>query len=205
MTRNSTSTALLVAGVALLVAPALLPVQPVLVHDTRDHTIHNASQIRAQGYEVVAYENMSERGQRLYVQALRNDGEYVVALEQGAPEFPYPTPDELGEVEDYRERTAMQVVAIERPPDADLPPPDEPVERAEHMREQFQRQNEETGRNRSVPSEAELRQRIGRYDLMRTRTAQAPLEQPASLARLGAVGLGVLALGVGGYLRSRPA
>ena len=199
MTQNTTlSNALLVVGIALLIAPALFPIQPVLVHDTRQGSMGNASQIREQGYTIIPYENMSERGQRLYVQTLRNDGEYSVPMGEGAPEFTYPTPGELGEVEDYRDRVALQGIAIERPADGTLPPPDEPLRAAEHVKERYERNNQ------TAPSEKETRRQIGRYDIMTTRTASPPLEEPTSLARLLAAAFGVLALGIGGYLRSKP-
>ena len=199
MARKSTlSTALLVAGIVLLIAPALVPIQPTLVHDTTRGTIGNASEIRADGYEIIAYENLSQRGQQLYTQTLRSGGTYSVPVGEGAPDFRYPTPGELGETENYRERNALQGVVIERPSESDLPPPDEDVNAVEPMLEHRQRANE------SEISEAELRRQIGRYDLMMTRTARPPLQQPASLAHLAVAVLGVLAIGTGGYLRSKP-
>ena len=199
VSRNSTlSTALLVVGVGLLLAPALFPIPPVLIHDTGPESLENASEMRASGYTVVAYENLSERGQRLYVRTLRNDGEYRVPVGEGAPDFPYPAPAELGDADGYRERAAMQGVVVERPPDGDLPPPDEPVEAAEHVRERYERTD------RTPPAEAALRRRIGRYDVMTTRTGSPPIDHPRSLARVVAAALGVVALGTGGYLRSKP-
>ena len=199
MTRTSTaSTVLLVAGIVLLTAPALFPIQPVLVHDATPGTVENASAIRADGYSIVAYENLSERGRELYVRTLRNGGEYSVPAGEGAPDFSYPTSGELGDADGYRERTALEGVAVERPPDADLPPPAEPLDAAEHLRERFE------ATNRTAPSQSELRRRIARYDLLTTRTDRPPLRDPASLARLVAAAAGVLALGVGGYLRSKP-
>ena len=199
MAQNTTlPKALLVVGIALLIAPALFPIQPVLVHDTRQDSVENASRIREQGYTIVTYENMSERGQQLYVQTLRSGGEYSVPMGEGATEFSYPTSGELDEVEDYRDRIALQGIAIERPANNDLPPPDEPIHAAEHVKERYERNN------LTAPSEEEIRRQIGRYDLMTTRTASPPLEEPTSLARLVAAGLGVLALGIGGYLQSKP-
>ena len=192
------STVLLVAGLVLLIAPTLVPIQPTLVHDTTRGTIGNASEISADGYEIVAYENLSDRGQELYVQTLRSGGTYSVPVGEGAPEFRYPTAGELGETESYQERNALQAVVIERPVASDLPPPDEDVAMAEQILEHNQRANE------SGVSEAELRRQIGRYDLMTTRTARPPLQEPASLAHLGIAVLGVLAIGTGGYFRSKP-
>ena len=199
MTHKSTlSTVLLVAGLVLLIAPALMPIQPTLVHDTTRDTIENASEISGDGYEIIAYENLSDRGQELYVQTLRSGGTYSVPVGEGAPEFRYSTAGELGEAESYHERNALQGVVIERPVAGDLPPPDEDVTMAEQILEHNQRANE------SGMSEAELRRQIGRYDLMTTRTARPPLRDPASLAHLGIAVLGVLAIGTGGYFRSKP-
>ena len=199
MTRKSIlSTVLLVAGLVLLIAPALVPIQPTLVHDTTRGTIENASEITGDGYEIIAYENLSDRGQELYVQTLRSGGTYSVPVGEGAPEFRYSTAGELGKAESYQERNALQGVVIERPVAGDLPPPDEDVTMAEQILEHNQRANE------SGLSEAELRRQIGRYDLVTTRTARPPLRDPASLAHVGIAVLGVLAIGTGGYFRSKP-
>ena len=192
------STVLLVAGVVLLIAPALVPIQPTLVHDTTRGTIGNASEIRERGYDIVAYENLSDRGQELYVQTLRSGGTYSVPVGEGAPDFRYSTPGELGAAESYQERNALQNIVIERPSESDLPPPDEDVEAVEQILEHRQRANE------SEISEAELRRQIGRYDLMMTQTARPPLQDPVSFAHLAVAALGVLAIGTGGYLRSKP-
>lgn len=199
MTHNATiPKVLLVVGVVLLIAPALLPIQPVLVHDTGKGSVENASVISERGYTIVAYENLSERGQQLYVQTLRNGGEYSVPVGDGAPEFTYPTPGELGEIRDYRERETLETIVIERPMNGELPPPDEPLHAAEHVKERYERNNW------TAPSEAEIRREIGRYDLMTTRTSSPPLQEPTSLARIVAAGLGVIAIGTGGYLGSKP-
>lgn len=191
--------ALVVLGIALLVTPVLFPLQPVLYHDTGQSVMGNESQIEQQGLEAVAYENLSERGQELYVQTLRSDGEYSVPMAQGASGFRYPTNAELGEVQNYTVRIRLQTIVVERPPSADLPPADEPVERAEYM---VQREEErETASNRS---EAEIRRQIARYDAMTTKTAKPSLTASSSLLRLLSAVVGVLAIGTGGYLRTKP-
>lgn len=200
MTRTPTlSTALLVLGVILLVTPALFPIQPVLYHDTHRGTIDNRTVIEERGFEIVAYENLSDRGQELYVLTLENDGRYSVPLGEGAQDFAYPTEGELGEFRDYDERRALEHVVIERPPDADLPPPDEQLEGAEHIRERAIERGSE-----DPPTLKEARRQIARFDLMRTRTDNPPLDEPKSLARLVSALLGVVAVATGGYLRSRP-
>lgn len=224
---SSTSTArsvtpggvLVVLGIVLLVGPALFPVQPVLYHDTSDRAIGNATELEAAGITIVAYENLSERGQQLYVASLRADGEYSVPVGAGAPEFAYPTPAELGAVEDYRQRQSMTRIAIERPPDADLPPADEPVQFAEdrvrNERERDRRsesdpegdpEGERTGTpgTETGPTVEEMRQQIARYDLMSTRTDRPPLTASPNLLRLLSAVLGIVAVGTGGYLHSRP-
>lgn len=205
MSRHATlSTALLVVGIALLVSPALVPIEPVLYHDTGRWTDDNRTEIEEQGYRIVAYENLSERGKELYLRTLEAGGEYAVPRGEGAPDFAYPTPGELGDVEDWEDRNALRVVVVERPADADLPPTDERLEIAEHRREEAIRRATETGGTPTVRSVEEMRRQIGRYDMMTTRTDRPPLSAPRSLARLGAVAAGALALGTGGYLRSQP-
>lgn len=206
------SSALLGLGIALLIAPVLLPIQPVLYHDTDPGTMANRTTLEDRGYEIIAYENLSARGQALYVQTLRSDGEYTVPLDEGAPEFAYPTAGELGALDDYRERERRQTIIIERPPEASLPPPGEPVEAAEHRvrdREERRKERNENGataanRTTAGPTVGELRQQIGRYDQMTTRTDRPPLTALSSLLRLGSVVGGILAIGIGGYVHSKP-
>lgn len=203
--RNTLTAALVVAGIALLIVPALFPLQPMLYHDTSQGTLDDRTELEEQGYEVIAYENLSERGQALYVRTLKEGGRYGVSLEEGATDFAYPTPGELGDVENYRDRNALESIVIERPPEADLPAADEPLHAADHYRErQERRERTEGGETEDGPSEAERRQQIERYDLMTTRTDQPPLTAPPSILRLLSAVVGVLAIGTGGYLRSKP-
>ena len=200
MTRYTTLTgALVVLGIVLLVTPVLFPLQPVSHHDTGRSAMGNESQIEQQGLEIVAYENLSERGQELYVQTLRSDGEYSVPMDEGASDFKYPTNAELGEVQNYTVRNGLETIVIERPLNADLPPADEPVERAEYMV-----QREEERETASNQSEAEIRRQIARYDAMTTRTDKPPLTASSSLLRFLSAVVGVLAIGTGGYLRTKP-
>lgn len=204
MTRHSLrNNTLIVIGIALLVAPALFPIQPVLYHDSNQQTMGNETQIEQRGYEIIAYENLSTRGQQLYVQTLRNEGEYYVPLTDGASEFPYPTNGELGDVEDYEAREALQTVVIERPPNADLPPADEPLEAAELRYEHNEKEREQEN-SKPEMSVAERRQQIARFDVMTTKTDQPPLDTSQSLLRLLSVVGGVFCFGIGGYLRSKP-
>lgn len=228
MTRNTVAlAALLVLGVGLLVVPALVPIQPIRYHDSRAGTFANESELRTEGYEIVAYENLSDRGQELYVRTLRNGGRYTVALGKGAPDFAYPTDEELGDIEDYRERRTRESIVIERPADdAGLPPPDEQVEEAmdryederERHREEEEdekedkmtpagetaRQRDGEGDARSTPSREEIRRQVARYDLFRTRTDHPPLMGATAISRLLSVAGGVVALAAGGYLGSKP-
>jgi len=211
--------ALLVVGIVLLVAPALFPVQPVLYHDTAPSTMENGSTLSQQGYTVIAYENLSTSGQQHYLQALRNDGEHFVPRSEGAPEFSYPTETELGEL-DYPERMRLQTVIVERPPNASLPPPDERVDAAERRFEhERERRSEKRQADRKTttrdatdgatatetgPTLEEYRRQVARYDQMSTRTDRPPLFALQSLLRLLSVAGGVIALGTGGYLQSKP-
>ena len=200
MTRYTTlAGALVVLGIALLVTPVLFPLQPVSHHDTGRSVMGNESQIEQQGLEIVAYENLSERGQELYVQTLRSDGEYSVPIDEGASDFRYPTDAELGEVQNYTVRNRLEYIVIERSPNADLPPADEPIERAEYMTE-----GDEEGETASNRSEAEIRRQIARYDAMSTKTTKPSLTASSSLLRLLSAVVGVLAIGTGGYLRTKP-
>jgi len=195
--RSKIGLALVALGVVLLIVPSLAPVQQVLYHDTAPGTTGNETMLERQGYTVIEYENLSEQGQELYVQALRNGGRTTVPVGQGASDFAYPTTAELAEYEDYREREQAQSVVIERPANGDLPQPDEPLRAAEYR-------VEENGEG-PTPSEAEmqeLRNQIGRYDVISTRTGEPPLGGSQHLLRLVALLAGVVAIGTGGYLLS---
>lgn len=200
------SLALVAVGLVLLVSPAFAPLDPVLEHDTRRSTWENGTVIEDDSYRVVAYENLSERGKELYVATLRNGGEYTVPVGEGAPEFAYPTDADLAAAESYPDRLEMSFVVVERPPDADLPPADERVSRAEDIKRRMEEREEETG---EAPPGAdmsveEIRAQIARYDVMETRTTMpAPNSKPALLRLLPAL-LGVVAVGTGGYLSTKP-
>jgi len=206
------SGAVLALGTVLLLVPALLPVQPVLFHDTSAGTFADRAELEREGLEIVASENLSDRGQELYVLALRNDG-YAVPVGAGASDFEYPTDAELQNVTDPRERLTLGRIVIERPPDADLPPADEPTEAAERERERRERrqqERQEQGGQQTptpgtpTPSIEERRQQIARYDVMSTRTTLPAITETSSLARLFSILGGVILIGTGGYLRSKP-
>lgn len=194
------STALLMLGVGLLVTPMLVPLQPVAYHETHPRVMGNASEIEQSGLTIVAYENLSSRGQHLYVATLNHDGEYRVPVETAAPDYAYPRPTELDNIQNYTQRRALTHIVIERPPNATLPPADEPVERARHMVDDPGTDETQSG-NMTVP---ELRKQIARYDLMTTRIGPPPLLAPQSLLRLVALLGGCLSLSIGGYLRTTP-
>ncbi|WP_324661604.1 hypothetical protein [Haloarcula sediminis] len=211
---------LLVVGVAALLVPALFPVQQVLYHDTGAGTTANGSELEAEGYTVIEYENLSQRGQEIYVAALRSpQREYTVPVGQGAPEFPYSAATEIGDTngpEKFEERQRRTSVVIERPDDADLPPPDEPVDRIQS--ERIQPEATTTGiRTASGGQEGETppgqsreqrleqrRQGIATYDMVTVRQGTPPATHSGTLLRLGSVVFGAVAIGTGGYLRSRP-
>jgi hypothetical protein len=185
MTRHTIGTALVVFGALLLVVPALFPVQSVLIHDTTPRTFDGPEEIAAEGIEIIHYENLSERGQELYVRTPEAGGEYTVAPGEGAPDFEYLTSNEQTEAFRESQNRRPGLVAIERPDDADLPQADEPFDRA-------------------APGEDERRQQVQRYDLMGTATEPPGLGSVPQLLRLGAALLAILSLGVGGYLRAQP-
>jgi len=187
--RNTIGTALIVLAAVLFVVPAFFPVQPMLAHYTGDTAQAPPAELEQQGYEIVAYENLSERGQELYVTTLETGGEHRVPVGQGADEFGYPTDEETRAM--YENGTQPGVV-IERPEDASsLPPSDERFYGSPEAEEEL--------------NETQLEQRrqvVERYDAMMTRTEEPPLGSTPQLIRLAAALLAVLSLGIGGYLLS---
>ena len=201
--RNEIGTALVGLAVVLFVVPAIVPVQPVLYHDTRETTHRLPSELDDGPVRVVAYENLSDRGQQLYRRTLENNGEYRVSRNRGASEFEYPTDEERAAAFENGSRRQTGYVVIERPEDdRTLPQSDE-----RFFRGRFEERRDEEGEGERELNESEvdrLRQQVLRYDAMETRTAPPPLNAPAQLLRLGAVLFAVLFLGAGGYLLSLP-
>ncbi|ELZ00851.1 hypothetical protein [Natrialba asiatica] len=186
-TRNKLGTAFVVLAIVLFTVPALFPVQAVLTHDTRDSTSDGQEQLEEQGTKIVEYDNLSEKGQELYVQALENGGEYRVSTEQGAPEFDYMTSVELAQRQDENPEHQPGFIAIERPDDADLPPADEPSNRGPSENDEEYEQH---------------REQVQRYDLMTLSKGPPPLGATPQLLRLAASLLAVISFGIGGYLLS---
>lgn len=190
--RNTIGTALVVLAVVLFTVPALFPVQPMLDHNTRASTNAPGEELERDGQRVIAYENLSDRGQELYRLTLENNGEHRVSQDQGAADFEYPTREERAEARENGDRSRPENVIIERPEDdSDLPEADE------HF---FGPRGEEV-ENESV-NETQRRKQAMRYDLMRTATEQPPLGATPQLIRLVAVLLAVVSLGLGGYFLS---
>jgi len=187
MTRHTIGTALVVLGALLLVVPALFPVQPILIHDTTLRTFDGPQELEQDGYSIVSYENLSERGQELYIRTLEAGGQYQVELGEGAPEYEYLTSNERTEAVSENRTRQPGLVVIERPENVDLPPADEPFGRAAPEEEDDER-----------------RQQVQRYVLMGTATEPPGLGSVPQLLRLGAALSAILSLGVGGYLRARP-
>lgn len=223
--RFSPAHALVVLGVVLLLAPALAPVQQYRIHDTRGGTTADRAQLEEQGFRIVTYENLSERGKELYRKTLENGGRYAVPVGQGAPDFEYEASwDDEGQSEVRRPGDRPGILVIERPPDADLPQADEPIRAADDLRERREAERErrraergsdaatptnESGNQTATPtperpSYEEMRQTIARYDMMETTTDTPPLPAPANLTRLLAALGGILSIGVGGYRSSLP-
>lgn len=187
--RNAVGAALSVLAVVLFTVPAFFPVQPMLTHYTGDTAPATPAELQERGYEIVAYENLSERGQELYVKTLERGGEYRVPVGEGAAAFDYPTDGEVRAM--YQNGTEPGIV-IERPADDDsLPSADE------HF---YGFRGDEEDLNRS--QREQRRETIERYDAMSTRTEEPPLGATPQLIRLAAVMLAVLSMGVGGYLLS---
>lgn len=185
--RNTLGTALVVLAIVLFVIPAFFPVQAVLVHDTRDTVPGEPEIIRDNGYEIIAYENLSDRGRELYVRTLENGGEHSVSRGEGAPEFSYPTDAERRAARENGSTERPGAIVIVRPEDdAALPPADE----------------RPFGPPREDETAEERRERNLRYDAMETRTEQPDLGTLPQLLRLLAGLLAVVSLGAGGYLLS---
>ncbi|WP_459194773.1 hypothetical protein [Halosimplex sp. J119] len=165
--------ALVALGVVLLAGSAVVPVGTVLWHDASaeqpDFAEGNETALRGEGYDVVAYENLSERGQELYVTTLENGGEYRVPAGEGTDDFEYLSRTDVVETANrsgFDFRSAMQV-AIERPNGSDLPDADEDLPDA-------------------------------RYDVMLTKTAPPPLFTVARLPQLLLALAGLATLGYSG-------
>ncbi len=185
--RNQFGTALIVLAVVLFTLPALFPIQAVLTHDTNPGTFSSKEQLQEEGIEIVAYENLTERGQELYAQTLEAGGEYRIPVEEGATDFEYLTGKERMQAYENSPNRPGSIV-IERPENSDLPEADEP----------FNQEPRNTGR----AEDEQRRQQVQRYDMMETATGPPPLGAISQLLRLAAALLAVLALGVGGYLLS---
>jgi hypothetical protein len=176
--RTTLGAGLILVGLILCGLALAFPVDPVRVHDTRGATNMNVSVAEEYDYRVVAYENLSERGQELYVKTLENGGVYRVPVGQGAEDFAYPDPAVIRSTNrslDYRG------LLIERPAnDGHLPPADEHPSMAEDAPA-----NEST---------------VTRYESMSTRTTDPPLGSGAHVPRLLALALGIGSLTAGAYL-----
>lgn len=186
--RKQLGTALVVFAVVLFTLPALFPVQAVLTHDTGPVTFDSKEQLQEQGITIIAYENMTERGQELYVQTLEANGEYRVPVGEGASDFEYLTSEERMQAFEGNQNQRPGAVVIERPEESDLPRADEPFS--------------EEHRDNDRAEDEQRRQQVQRYDMMQTSTGPPPLGTIPQLLRLAAALLAVISLGVGGYLRS---
>jgi hypothetical protein len=176
-------------AIVLFVVPAVFPVQPMLTHDTGPSTSASSAELRQQGVPIVAYENLTRRGQDIYVETLEANGEYRVAEGEGARAFVYPTDAERQAAYESDNMTAAGRIVIERSGD----------------NENLPRAEEYYFPDREGMNDTEAQQRreqAMRYDMMQTATGQPPLGSTPQLLRLAAVMLAVVCLGVGGYLLS---
>ncbi|RXK49453.1 hypothetical protein [Halorientalis pallida] len=221
ISRSRISAALLVVGAVLLITPGVVPVQPVLSHEIGGAITAEPSELESEDVEVIAYENLSERGKELYERALRDDGSYVVPTGEGAPDFQYRAELETEREDDSVQRFGPRTVAIERPDDPDFPVVDErvperrPPESEPGEADETGGGDAEGGARASAnttdapddePDErtAERPRDAGRYNLLRTSFGNPSLTDPGNLLRFVAVLAGVVILGSGGYLRSKP-
>lgn len=186
LTRKRIGTGLVVLAVCLFTLPALFPVQTVLMHDTTAVTFDGREQIEAEGVEIITYDNLSEYGKELYVNALENDGKYSVPPGEGADDFEYLTGSERRDAFGETNRRPASV-AIDRANVTDTPVADEPF--AHEVGDGL----DERGK------------KVQRYDMVQTTVERPSLNEPRQLVRLVALLLAVLSLGMGGYLLSSKA
>jgi len=220
--RSKLAAALLVVGAVLLIAPAVVPVQPVLYHEVQGSVQAEESTLQQRGVEVVEYENLSDRGKTLFEQALRNDGSYVVPLGEGASDFDYraESDPDSGREDGPPSRYPSGAIAIERPADGDLPGLyDRPARRpADESRPSGADETGGTGTDDTSDDNttatngsatdrvdaSEQPQRPEQYNVFRARLGQPPLTDGGNLLRFLSVLVGVVMVGIGGYLHSRP-
>lgn len=222
--RSRIAAALLVVGTLLLVAPAVAPVQPFLSHEVQGAITDDPAVLRDRGIDVIAYENLSERGKTLYERTLRNGGSLQVPVGSGAADFEYRLDPETEREAASRPGFDPRMIAIERPADADFPTLDD--RRSAERRPPDERNRREAGGTDGAgsasdggsdgpatatdgsstdrtDSPAQSRDQE-RYNLLQTRLAYPPLTDPGNLLRFLSVLAGVVLVGSGGYLRSRP-
>lgn len=179
--RTRVGVALVLVGLLSFGLTLAFPVEPVRVHDTSGSMYANESTAEEMGYPVVAYENLSDRGQELYAKTLENGGTYRVPAGQGASDFAYPTDGEVRHAGARvgSDQTSNVEVLIQRPADdGHLPPSDEVTRPGADMNESTQL----------------------RYDLLTARTTTPPIGSGAHAPRLLGLVLGILAPTAGGYL-----
>jgi len=174
---------LVLIGIVLGGVTLAFPVEPVLVHDTRPTNNLNESLAEEFNIRVVEYENLSDRGQELYVKSLENGGLYRVPIGKEASDWSYPTVDEQRPPgrDAPANYTSNVDIIVERPEnDSHLPPADEDPSLATNSPA-----NEST---------------VTRYDLMTTRTKKPPIGSGAHVPRVLGLVLGLSSLTAGGYL-----
>jgi hypothetical protein len=179
--RSKIGIGLIGLGLVLMGLTLAFPVEPVLIHDTSEPWEFNKSKSEELGYRVVSYENLSDRGQELYVRTLEADGRYKTSVDEGAKDWEYPTKGEQrapGVIAENDQTTNVAVI-IERPEnDSHLPPA--------------------SGGDDSGESANDTDYR--RYDKMETVQRTPPIGSGAHIPRLLGLLLSVASLTGGGYL-----
>lgn len=115
MQRRALAALLVVLSLPLFGVPALVPVEDVRHHQSSPYLGESATLGADAAVTVVAYENLSDRGQSLYRATLENGGSHWVHKGEGAEGFGYP-----GAGDD-----AVPTVVVDRAGATDLPPADE--------------------------------------------------------------------------------
>jgi len=91
----------IVLGISLLAGIFLVPVDNVLRHSHKitvnddAYGNDNDNNLSDRFWGIISYHNLSDRGKELYRETLAAGGTYTVPKGEGAPEFPYPTKQDI--------------------------------------------------------------------------------------------------------------
>lgn len=81
--------ALLIVGVALLGATTTFSDEQARIHDTSPEAPETVERYEDPAYTVVAFEDMNDRGQSIYLDAITSGGEWTRPIGEGVGHWPY--------------------------------------------------------------------------------------------------------------------